>query len=316
MSLSTWTDLVDLVAIIGFILALKGLSSPKGARRGNLIGAAAAVLAIGMAFTNPSLRHEGFGDISNHHLNVILIVVAMLIGTAIAVPVARLVKMTAMPQMVAIFNGGGGGAAALVSITELLKFPSSVAVYKIGEVVLGVIIGSVSFSGSAIAFAKLQEIMSGRPLTYAGQQAVNAILGGAIVGLGIAALATGHIVFVYILLLVSLVLGAALVLPIGGADVPVLISLLNSFTGIAVAASGFTLDNNLLIVAGTLVGASGMLLTRLMSSAMGRSIPNPLLRAARSAQALQKTSACCSHIRGKWPSFPATALRSPRHSTS
>jgi NAD(P) transhydrogenase subunit beta len=284
MSLSTWTDLVDLIAIIGFILALKGLSSPKGARRGNLIGAAAAVLAIAMAFTNPSLRHEGFGDIANHHLNVILIVVAMVIGTAIAVPAARLVKMTAMPQMVAIFNGVGGGAAALVSITELLKFPSNeVAVYKIGEVVLGVIIGSVSFSGSAIAFAKLQEIMSGRPLTYGGQQTVNVILGGAIVGLGIAALATGQIAFVYILLLLSLVLGAALVLPIGGADVPVLISLLNSFTGLAVAASGFTLDNNLLIVAGTLVGASGMLLTRLMSSAMGRSIPNILFSAFGSA---------------------------------
>jgi H+-translocating NAD(P) transhydrogenase subunit beta len=284
MSLSTWTDLVDLIAIIGFILALKGLSSPKGARRGNLIGAAAAVLAIGMAFTNPSLRHEGFGDIANHHLNLILIIVAMVIGAAIAIPVARLVKMTAMPQMVAIFNGVGGGAAALVSITELLKFPASeVAVYKIGEVVLGVIIGSVSFSGSAIAFAKLQEIMSGRPLTYSGQQPVNAILGGTIVGLAIAALATGHILFVYILLIVSLVLGVALVLPIGGADVPVLISLLNSFTGLAVAASGFTLDNNLLIVAGTLVGASGMLLTRLMSSAMGRSIPNILFSAFGSA---------------------------------
>jgi H+-translocating NAD(P) transhydrogenase subunit beta len=280
VTLGTWTDLVDLIAIIGFILALKGLSSPKGARRGNLIGAAAALLAVGMSFSNPALRHEGALDIANHHLNLILIVVAMAIGTAIAVPAARLVKMTAMPQMVAIFNGVGGGAAALVSVTELLKFPAtSVAVYKIAEVVLGVIIGSVSFSGSAIAFAKLQEIMTGRPLTYAGQQPVNAILGGAIVGLAFAALATGHIVFVYMLLALSLVLGIAFVLPIGGADVPVLISLLNSFTGIAVAASGFTLDNNLLIVAGTLVGASGMLLTRMMSTAMGRSVPNILFSA-------------------------------------
>ncbi|MFZ0666722.1 MAG: NAD(P)(+) transhydrogenase (Re/Si-specific) subunit beta [Acidimicrobiales bacterium] len=280
MTLGTWTDLVDLLAIIGFIIALKGLSSPRHARRGNALGAAAAVVAIGMTFSNPSLRSAGIGDIVNHKLNVILIIIAMVIGTAIAVPVARLVKMTAMPQMVAIFNGVGGGAAALVSVTELLKFPSAdVAVYKIGEVLFGVLVGCVSFSGSAIAFAKLQELMTGRPVTYPGQQQVNALLGIVILGLAIAALATGHIVFVYLLLVLSLVLGAAFVLPIGGADVPVLISLLNSFTGLAVAASGFTLDNNLLIVAGTLVGASGILLTRLMSSAMGRSLPNILFSA-------------------------------------
>jgi H+-translocating NAD(P) transhydrogenase subunit beta len=280
VSLGTWTDLVDLVAIIGFILALKGLSNPRHARRGNAMGAAAALLAIAFTFTNPSLRHEGLGDIANHGLNIILIIIAMAIGAAIAVPAARLVKMTAMPQMVAIFNGVGGGAAALVSVTELLKLPSShVAVYKIGEVLFGVLVGAVSFSGSAIAFAKLQELITGRPITYPGQQQVNAVLGIVILGLAIAALVTGHIVFVYVLLLLSLVLGAAFVMPIGGADVPVLISLLNSFTGLAVAASGFTLDNNLLIVAGTLVGASGILLTRMMSSAMGRSLPNILFSA-------------------------------------
>ena len=125
MTLGTWTDLVDLVAIVGFIIALKGLSSPRHARRGNLVGAAAAALAIAMTFTNPSLRHEGAEDIANHHLNIILIVIAMVIGAAIAVPAARMVKMTAMPQMVAIFNGVGGGAAALVSVTELLKIPGN-----------------------------------------------------------------------------------------------------------------------------------------------------------------------------------------------
>jgi NAD(P) transhydrogenase subunit beta len=280
MTLGTWTDLVDLIAIVGFILALKGLSSPRHARRGNLIGAAAAALAIGMTFSNPALRHQGFGDVVNHHLNIILIVIAMVIGTAVAVPAARLVKMTAIPQMVAIFNGVGGGAAALVSITELLRVSgSNEPVYKIGEVLFGVLVGSVSFSGSAIAFAKLQELMTGRPVTYPGQQQVNALLAIVILGLAIAALVSGHIVYVYVLLLLALVLGVAFVLPIGGADVPVLISLLNSFTGLAVAASGFTLDNNLLIVAGTLVGASGMLLTRLMSSAMGRSLPNILFSA-------------------------------------
>jgi H+-translocating NAD(P) transhydrogenase subunit beta len=280
VSLGTWTDLVNLVAIIGFIIALKGLSNPRHARRGNALAAAAAVIAIGMTFSNPALRHEGVGDIANHGLNIILIIVAMAIGAAIAVPAARMVKMTAMPQMVAIFNGVGGGAAALVSVTELLKFPASdVAVYKIGEVLFGVLVGAVSFSGSAIAFAKLQELVTGRPITYPGQQQVNAVLAIIIVGLAVAALVTGHIIFVYLLLVLSLVLGAAFVLPIGGADVPVLISLLNSFTGLAVAASGFTLDNNLLIVAGTLVGASGILLTRMMSTAMGRSLPNILFSA-------------------------------------
>jgi NAD(P) transhydrogenase subunit beta len=295
MTLGTWTDLVDLVAIIGFIIALKGLSSPRHARRGNLVGAAAAALAIAMTFTNPSLRHQGAEDIANHHLNIILIVIAMVIGAGIAVPAARMVKMTAIPQMVAIFNGVGGGAAALVSVTELLKISGThEPVYKIGEVLFGVLVGSVSLSGSAIAFAKLQELMTGRPLTYPGQQQVNAVLGIVILALAIIALVTGHVVYVYVLLALSLVLGVAFVLPIGGADVPVLISLLNSFTGLAVAASGFTLDNNLLIVAGTLVGASGMLLTRLMSSAMGRSLPNILFSAFGSVVTADPEAAAAS----------------------
>ncbi|HEY3841867.1 MAG TPA: NAD(P)(+) transhydrogenase (Re/Si-specific) subunit beta [Acidimicrobiales bacterium] len=272
--LSTWRDLVYLVAIAGFILALKGLGSPKFARRGNQAGAAAAVLAIAMTFTLPELRHSG--------KNLVLAIIAMVLGAVIAVPVARLVKMTAMPQLVAIFNGVGGGAAALISVVELLHLHSlgvKPATYVTAEVLLGVLIGSVSFSGSAIAFIKLQELITGRPVTYPGQQVINAVVGVAIAALILVALITGHIVFVFILLLLALVLGVIFVLPIGGADVPVLISLLNSFTGLAVAASGFVLDNNLLIVAGTLVGASGIILTRLMSSAMGRSLPNILFSA-------------------------------------
>jgi NAD(P) transhydrogenase subunit beta len=267
-------DLAYLVAIAGFILALKGLSSPKYARQGNWVGAAAAALAIGMTFTLPSLRHSG--------KNLVLAIVAMVIGAAIAVPVARFVKMTAMPQLVAIFNGVGGGAAALISIVELLHLHSlglSPAVYVTAEVLLGVIIGSVSFSGSAVAFIKLQELITGRPIVYPAQQVINAAVGLAIGVFIILALATGSIVYVWIILILALVLGVIFVLPIGGADVPVLISLLNSFTGLAVAASGFVLDNALLIVAGTLVGASGMLLTRLMSAAMGRSLPNILFSA-------------------------------------
>jgi NAD(P) transhydrogenase subunit beta len=196
------------------------------------------------------------------------------------VPAARKVNMTAMPQMVAIFNGVGGGAAALVSVVVfLIESPDKPAVYRIAEVLFGVLIGSVSFAGSAIAFAKLQELMTGRPITYPAQQIINAVVGAAIVGIAIATLVTDSTPLLVIMVVLSLVLGVIFVLPIGGADVPVLISLLNAFTGLAVAASGFTLNSNLLIIAGTLVGASGILLTRMMSKAMGRSLPNILFSA-------------------------------------
>ncbi len=272
MTLNTWIDLVYLLAAIGFIMALKGLSSPKHARNGNLLAAVAAALAVGFTFAYPEVRA--------HTLNLVLTLVAMVVGAAIAVPAARLVKMTAMPQMVAIFNGVGGGAAALISIVVfLVEAPHQPAVYRIAEVLFGVLVGCVSFSGSAIAFAKLQELMPGRPVTYPAQQVINAAVGVVIVGLAVATLVTGSTPLLVATAVLSLVLGVIFVLPIGGADVPVLISLLNSFTGLAVAASGFTLDNNLLIIAGTLVGASGILLTRMMSKAMGRSLANVLFSA-------------------------------------
>ena len=289
MSRGTFLDLCYLVAAITFIVALMGLSSPRHARRGNLVAVGGMTIAIGATYAQPHLRHLGW------------MVGAMVLGAAIAVPTSRFVKMTAIPQLVAIFNGVGGGAAAAVSITEYLALTRTyvlcprttavgigcftfggvkdVATYKILEVVLGVVIGTVSFSGSAIAFSKLQELMTGRPVTYPAQQLLNAILGVAVVTVAVLLLVTGSLVWLWILLVLALVLGVAFVLPIGGADVPVLISLLNAFTGIAVAASGFTIGSNLLIVAGTLVGASGILLTRMMSSAMGRSLPNILFSA-------------------------------------
>ncbi len=272
MTRQTWIDLVYLLAAIGFILALKGLSSPKQARNGNLLGAAAAAVAVGFTFLEPS--------VTAHSLNLVLTLVAMVVGAAIAVPAARLVKMTAMPQMVAIFNGVGGGAAALISIVVfLIESPYKPATYRIVEVLFGVLVGCVSFSGSAIAFAKLQELMTGRPVTYPGQQVINALVGVAIIALAVATIVTASQALLTVVAVLSLVLGVIFVLPIGGADVPVLISLLNSFTGLAVAASGFTLNNNLLIIAGTLVGASGILLTRMMSKAMGRSLSNVLFSA-------------------------------------
>ena len=268
MSRGTVIDLCYLIAAITFILALKGLSSPKHARRGTLVGAAGMALAIGATFFRPGLSH------------IWLIVIAMVIGVVIAVPVARLVKMTAMPQLVAIFNGVGGGAASLVSITEFVHIKAThPATYVTLEVLLGVLIGTVSFAGSAIAFAKLQELMTGRPVTYPGQQILNGVFGVVALALIITILVTNSTALLWILLALAFILGIAFVLPIGGADVPVLISLLNAFTGLAVAASGFTLGSNLLIVAGTLVGASGILLTRMMSKAMGRSLSNVLFSA-------------------------------------
>jgi NAD(P) transhydrogenase subunit beta len=265
-------DLLYLVSATTFIVALKGLGSPKRARLGNAIAAVGMLIAVVATFFKQVDGH------SLYHLG--LMIVAMVIGVVVAVPTARYVRMTAMPQLVAIFNGVGGGAASLVSITEFAHIHSThPATYVTLEVLLGVLIGTVSFSGSAMAYAKLQELMTGRPVTYPGQQIINGVLGAAGLVLIVIILASGQTALLWVLLALSFVLGIAFVLPIGGADVPVLISLLNAFTGLAVAASGFTLGSNLLIVAGTLVGASGILLTRLMSKAMGRSLSNVLFSA-------------------------------------
>ena len=216
MSRGTILDLCYLVAAITFILALKGLSNPKGARSGNFIAMAGMALAIGATFFTPGLTH------------IALIVIAMVIGIVIGIPAARFVKMTAMPQLVAIFNGVGGGAAALVSITTFIGTNSKEeATYRVLEVLVGVFIGTVSFSGSAIAFIKLQELITGRPITYPGQQIVNALLAVAAIGLIIAVLVTASTSLLWVLLIVSFLIGIGVVLPIGGADVPVLISLLN-----------------------------------------------------------------------------------------
>ncbi|MGD0692389.1 MAG: NAD(P)(+) transhydrogenase (Re/Si-specific) subunit beta [Acidimicrobiales bacterium] len=272
MSRETLIDLIYLFSATTFIVALKGLGSPKHARRGNMVAAFGMLVAVVATF---------FKYVDGHSLHhVWLILLAMFIGIIIAVPTARFVKMTAMPQLVAIFNGVGGGAASLVSITEFIHIKSThPATYVILEVLLGVLIGTVSFAGSAIAFAKLQELMTGRPVTYPAQQLINGVVGLAALALIVTILVTASTSLLWILLALAFVLGIIFVLPIGGADVPVLISLLNAFTGLAVAASGFTLGSNLLIVAGTLVGASGILLTRLMSKAMGRSLSNVLFSA-------------------------------------
>jgi H+-translocating NAD(P) transhydrogenase subunit beta len=273
----TWTALGYLVAAVCFILALKGLSSPASARRGNLIGAGGAVLAVVVAFLSEDLHHE------------LAIIAAIVVGTAVGVPAARRVAMTQMPQLVALFNGVGGAAAAFVAGLELTQHASQGAVSAAAGA-FTVLVGCVSFAGSCITFAKLQELMTGRPVTFPGGQY---LFGG---GLAVAvALAVGVVVqgadgrpsgaLLALLALVSLVVGVLFVLPVGGADVPIVISLLNAFTGLTVAASGYVLSNTLLLVAGTLVGASGTILTRLMAAAMGRSIASILFGAFKGSTA-------------------------------
>ena len=273
----TTSSLLYLITIICFVLALRFLSSPRTARRGNLVGAAGMAVAIAVTLAQPgvSINWE--------------IIVGAAIGTAFGAVGARRVKMTAMPQMVALFNGVGGGAAALVSIAEfhlLVPEPGNLHRDVSLAIVLSALIGSISFSGSMVAFAKLQELLSGRPITYPGQQIVNLGLFGALIAGGIAIVAGYEEQWVLVaMVLGALVFGVLFVLPIGGADMPVVISLLNAFTGLAAAATGFELGSNVLIVSGALVGASGTLLTMMMGKAMNRSLGNVLFGAFGQVQA-------------------------------
>jgi H+-translocating NAD(P) transhydrogenase subunit beta len=272
--------LAYLLAAALFIVGLIQLGSPRSARRGNQI--AAVGMAIALLATIPLLHFTGAG--------IAITVLGLVIGVPIGAVAARRVKMTAIPQMVALFNGVGGGAAALVAISELLLQGSHPPFALAFPSVFSIVIGSVSFAGSMVAFAKLQGLMTGTPITYPGQQIVNGALALAIVALAVYLIAVASTPTIFVpLLILGLVLGVAFVLPIGGADMPVVISLLNAFTGLAVAASGFVLGNFALIVAGTLVGASGTLLTKLMSDAMGRSLGNVLFGAFGAAAAAGPT---------------------------
>jgi H+-translocating NAD(P) transhydrogenase subunit beta len=261
-----------LVAAVCFILALKGLSSPATARQGNWLGAAGALLACVVVFLAEDLDH------------VVPILVAIAIGTALGVPAARRVAMTQMPQLVALFNGVGGAAAAFVAALELAAGAGGSSTAAAAAGAFTVLVGAVSFSGSCVTFAKLQELMTTRPVLFPGGPVA---FGGAIavavaLGVGVVVDAQESQVSSWLLVLLGLLalaVGVLFVLPVGGADVPIVISLLNAFTGLTVAASGYVLDNTLLLVAGTLVGASGTILTRMMASAMGRSTANILFGA-------------------------------------
>ena len=257
-------DLIGLAAGICFILALKGLSSPKSARRGNLIGALGATIATVIVFF-----YANGGKALN---NQTLILAAIAFGVLVGVPAARKVQMTQMPQLVALFNGVGGGAAALVAIVEYLKLGDGATTAEVIATVFTVIVGCVSFSGSIITFLKLQELMTTRPVIFPfGRQLIALTLIGVLASGGWV-ISSGGSTPLLVNGLLSLLFGILFVLPVGGADVPIVISLLNAFTGLTVAASGYVLSSTLLIIAGTLVGASGTILTRLMAEAMGRSL--------------------------------------------
>jgi NAD(P) transhydrogenase subunit beta len=277
------TSLANLVAIALFIYGLHELNSPATARRGNRLA------MVGMAIALVSIL------VQTGALGWWAVAVGVAIGGLVGIYAALKVKMTAMPQMVALCNGAGGGAAALISTVQFFiardtgGFDAVIAV----SLVLSAIIGAISLAGSIVAFLKLQELMTGRPVTYPGQQIVNALVLIAILGLAAWFVATLGVLPAWAfvaLLLAALLLGVLFVLPIGGADMPVVISLLNSFTGVAVAITGFEIDSPLLIICGALVGASGTILTVAMSRAMNRPLTNVLFGAFGAAGGTEVTS--------------------------
>jgi NAD(P) transhydrogenase subunit beta len=264
-------DVCYLVASVLFILGIRGLSHPRTARQGNVLAAIGMLIAVVATLLDPEI--ESFG----------LIIFGIAVGTVIGAVSARAVKMTAMPQMVALFNGVGGGAVAMVALSEYhdrIPQPGEIPLDTLLPTLLACVIGAVSFAGSLIAFAKLQELMTGRPIIFPGNQFIN---GGLVLGIAflVVYLATGQEsegLFVA-MLIGAFVFGVMLIIPVGGADMPVVISMLNAFTGLSAAGAGFVLDNTALIIAGSLVGSSGTLLTILMGRAMNRSLANVLFGA-------------------------------------
>jgi NAD(P) transhydrogenase subunit beta len=296
-----WAQLAYLLAAVCFIVALKGLSSPRTARRGNLIGATGAVIACATVFATAPIRH------------VVAILAALAVGAAIGTIGAYRVQMTQMPQMVALFNGVGGGAAAIVAILELNRMGADGAAPAGGLVELiaaafTVVVGSVSFAGSVVTFLKLQELMTTKPVTFAGYPLLYGLALLSAVGFGVVLVWFPSMFLGLLLAVVGGGLGVLLVLPVGGADVPIVISLLNAFTGLTVAASGYILQNTLLLVAGTLVGAAGSLLTMLMARAMGRSLFSTLFGALRGGSTLGATTVSDRPVKSASPSDIAILL--------
>ncbi|HET7682090.1 MAG TPA: NAD(P)(+) transhydrogenase (Re/Si-specific) subunit beta [Marmoricola sp.] len=299
MAVPTWAQLLYLLCGVCFILALKGLSGPKTARRGNLLGAAAAVVACVLPFLYLDLDHVG------------LILVAIVVGTIGGVIGAQKVQMTQMPQMVALFNGVGGGAAALVALLELnehLSHGDDPNWFVWAATAFTIAVGAISFAGSIITFAKLQELMTSRPVVFPGLPILFGASLIATVVLSVLLVLEPSMWIGIVLGLVGLLVGVLLVLPVGGADVPIVISLLNAFTGLTVAAGGYVLSNTLLLIAGTLVGASGTFLTLLMARGMGRSVTNVLFGALKGGSTLGGGEASDRPVKSAGPEDVAIML--------
>jgi NAD(P) transhydrogenase subunit beta len=294
----TWAQLAYLVAAVCFIVALKGLSSPRTARRGNLIGAAGAVLATATVFLAADLDHVG------------AILVALGVGTVLGALGAYRVQMTQMPQLVALFNGVGGGAAAIVALVELdeISHSGGAPLITLIATAFTILVGAVSFTGSIITFLKLQEWMTTRPVTFAGYPLLYGLALLSALGFGVGLVLAPTLFLGLLLAVLGAGVGVLLVLPVGGADVPIVISLLNAFTGLTVAAGGYVLANPLLLVAGTLVGAAGTLLTQLMARAMGRPLLSTLFGALKGGSTLGGGAASDRPVRAASPADVAILL--------
>ena len=262
-----YTNVFYVLASVLFILGIKKLSHPKTARNGNFLSACGMFIAIVSTL------------VANDNIDLQMIALGMIIGSAIGALFAQKVEMTQMPQMVAIFNGFGGSASALIAAAEFLN-SGLISTFTLSSIMISIFVGTLTFTGSFIAFGKLQGFISGQPVVFPGQQALNAILALALLGFGIYAVITpSEINYFYGLIILSALIGITLTIPIGGADMPVVISLLNSYSGVAAAATGFVLMNNGLIISGALVGASGLILTSIMCKGMNRSLANVIFGA-------------------------------------
>ena len=262
-----FTNIFYVFAAVLFILGLKKLSHPKTARSGNTIAAAGMFIAIVATL------------IAYDQIDYQLIAVGMIIGTIIGATFAIKVEMTQMPQMVAIFNGFGGGASALVAAAEFLK-TGDITTFTLSTIMISVFVGTLTFTGSFVAFGKLQGFISGKPVVFPGQQIINGLLALALLFMGIYVVTTAAEINLFFgVISIAAILGITLTIPIGGADMPVVISLLNSYSGIAATATGFVLMNNGLIISGSLVGASGLILTNIMCKGMNRSLANVIFGA-------------------------------------
>jgi NAD(P) transhydrogenase subunit beta len=272
-TIDTLVRLVYLVAAAGFVIGLHQMNSPATARNGNLLSAGGMALAILATAVLLATSQGGIGTTA-----IVIIVLGVALGGGLGLYTARTVKMTAMPQLVSLFNAVGGGAAALIALDDYIRLAATNTIVGLDisvPTVLDVIIGCVTFTGSLVASAKLQGLIAGKPIVVPGGRLVTAAL-AAIAAAGAIYLFAGNVSvpILFVIIAAALVFGVTMVLPIGGADMPVVISLLNSFTGTAVAMAGFVIGNSVLIIAGALVGASGAILTKLMADAMNRSVVN------------------------------------------